>query len=201
MLTPDETVALADIERRLANVVRLGVVAGVDHMAARCRVQYDADEAGAPVLTGWLPWVAPRAAGDRAWWTPEAGEQVVLLAPSGELTQAVVLPSLYRETFPAPADAPTVHRTVYADGAVVEYDRAAHRLRAALPAGATTELVSPGGVAVTGNLAVTGDVAITGDLAVTGDVSDGAGSMQEMRDTYNPHTHPPGSSLPLGRME
>ncbi len=180
MLTPDETAALADFERRLANVVRLGVVAEVDHMAARCRVQYDADEAGAPVLTAWLPWVSARAGGDRAWWAPDAGEQVVVLAPSGELTQAVVLPALYCVAHPAPADAPTVHRTVYADGAVVEYDRAAHRLRAALPAGATTELVSPGGVAV------------TGAVTATGDVSDRRGSMQEMRDAFNPHIHPPG---------
>lgn len=195
MLTPDEIATLADLERRVANVVRLGVVAEVDAEAARCRVRYDADEAGAPVVSGPLPWVTARAGADRAWWAPEAGEQVVMLAPSGELVQAVVLPSLYREAHPAPADAPTVRRTVYDDGAVIEYDRAAHRLRAALPAGGTAELVSPGGVSVTGNLAV------TGAITATADVSDRRGSMQEMRDAYNPHAHPPGSSPPNRQMD
>lgn len=35
-----------------------------------------------------------------------------------------------------------------------------------------------------------GEVNITGNLTVSGDVADAAGSMQEMRDTYNTHTHP-----------
>ena len=33
-------------------------------------------------------------------------------------------------------------------------------------------------------------VTINGNLNVTGNVSDANGSMQEMRDTYNSHTHP-----------
>jgi phage gp45-like len=39
---------------------------------------------------------------------------------------------------------------------------------------------------------VADDVTISGNLAVAGQVSDGAGSMQEMRDRFNAHGHPGG---------
>lgn len=44
-------------------------------------------------------------------------------------------------------------------------------------------------------------VAITGDLVVTGQVSDGAGSMAEMRAKYNGHGHPGTSGPPTPAMD
>jgi phage baseplate assembly protein V len=117
---------LADLQRRLANLIRVGVVAELDAAAARVRVSVGA------ITTDWLPWLTARAGADRTYWAPEPGEQILLLAPSGELAQAVVLPAIYQSAHPAPADAQTIHRTVYSDGTVVEYDRAAHKLTAAV---------------------------------------------------------------------
>lgn len=113
-----------DIERRLANLIRIGVVEELDTSAARVRVRIG------ELLTAAIPWLTHRAGADRSWWAPEPGEQVVVLSPSGELAQAVVLPALYRSSAPAPADAATVHRVVYEDGTTIEYDRAAHKLKA-----------------------------------------------------------------------
>lgn len=175
---------LVELARRLANVVRLATVHEVDHASARLRARYDLDQSGDAVLTGWLPWLTRRAGGDSDWWAPEAGEQVVLLSPSGDLPQAVALPAIYSAMRPAPADGPDQRLTVFSDGARILYDRAAHALSATLPDGATASLRATSGVSITGNLAVTGDV------TATGDVSDAAGSMQEMRDTYNTHDHP-----------
>lgn len=36
---------------------------------------------------------------------------------------------------------------------------------------------------------INGDVRVVGDIEATGDITDKNGSMQEMRDTYNTHTH------------
>lgn len=113
---------LSEIERRLANIIRVGVVAALDEDSARVTIRIG------DILTAPLPWLTTRAGPDRSWWAPEPGEQVLLLAPSGDLAQAVVLPSIYQEASPPPADLKTVHRTIYADGTKTEYDRQNHVL-------------------------------------------------------------------------
>lgn len=45
-------------------------------------------------------------------------------------------------------------------------------------------------VECTGNVLIKGNLHVEGDTTCDGDVSDAAGSMQEMRDTFNSHTHP-----------
>ena len=204
---------IVELARRLANVVRPGVVAEVDHEAGTVRVQY-ADSAEA--LTDWLPWLTQRAGGDAFWWPPAVGEQVLLLAPSGDLANAIVLGSLYSDAHPAPETSPDKHLVRYSDGAEIEYDRAAHRLRAVLPAGGAAEITAPDGVTITGDVMVTGDVTITGDVDASGNIDGGAnvtaggnveagaqvedrqGTMTEMRGTYNGHVHgvPPGIVTP-----
>ncbi len=190
MTRPDIDFRVADLERRLANVVRTGLVAEVDLAAARVRAEYDRDAADAPVLTGWLPWLAARAGADRTWWPPTVGEQVLLVAPDGDLAQAVALPALYRTAHPAPESSGEKHTALYRDGALLEYDSGAHHLDAALPAGATLRVVANGGVSVIG------DVTVTGNVAASGDVSDARSSMQAMRDVYNSHTNPPAGGTP-----
>ena len=139
-MNPSAAYEIAELARRLANVVRPATVAEVDHAAARLRAKYDEDAAGEDVLTGWLPWLAARAGGDRTWWAPEVGEQLLLLSPSGELPQAVALPAIYRDDFPAPSDSPDKRVERHADGATIEYDRHAHELLFAAHDGATVRL-------------------------------------------------------------
>ena len=213
---------LIELARRLANVVRPGVVAETDYALARVRVEYG----GPGAVTGWLPWLAARAGGDRSWWAPEIGEQVLILAPSGELSNGIVLAGLYQSNRPAPAASSDKHLVRYSDGAEIEYDRAAHRLRAVLPEGGAAEITAPDGVTITGDVAITGDVTVTGGLTATenidadgnvtadgnveaggnveadGNVSDGSAttsSMAAMRTKYNAHVHgvPPGIVTPV----
>lgn len=58
------------------------------------------------------------------------------------------------------------------------------------PLMAVSGLISCSGIAAGGATPVAGKAIIDGDLETTGDVSDGSGSMQDIRDTYNGHTHP-----------
>ena len=206
---------LVELARRLANVVRPGVVAEADYALARVRVKYgEASAAGGgntEAVTDWLPWLAGRAGGDIEWWAPEIGEQVLVLAPSGELANGVVLAGLYSQARPAPAASSDVHLVRYLDGAEIEYDREAHRLRAVLPEGGTAEITAPDGVTISGDVTVTGDVTVDGgvdasgditadgDIAADGEVEDKLGTMAGMRATYNGHVHgvPPGVVTPV----
>ena len=191
---------LVELTRRVANIVRLGIVAEVDHQAARVRVSYGGE--GETALSRWLPWVTARAGADRSWWPPEAGEQVLILAPSGELAKGIVVAGVYRSEHPAPESDPDKHAIHYSDGAVIEYDRSAHRLKAELPEGGEAEVTADGGVTITGDVMITGDLEVSGDADVTGsidagsDVSDDTGSMADMRTKYNQHVHTPTSGSP-----
>jgi len=119
---------MTDAERRMSNVALKGRVVELDAVRARVRVQ-----AGA-ITTGWLPFVTARAGHDRTWHAPEPGEQVLVLSPCGDLNQGVVVGSIYRAEHPAPAQSAEISRTRYKDGALLEYDRAQHHWRLAVPA-------------------------------------------------------------------
>ena len=173
----------ANTLRRLDNMIRLATVTEVDPATARIRVSFQNN------TSAWLPWVAGRAGGVRRWSMPSVDEQVVLICPQGETEQGVLLPSLYKEAFPAPSADPADHLTLYEDGALVAYNDITHTLRAVLPEGGTTTLVSDGGVAITGDITITGNVTLSGNLSASGDVADGTGTLQANRDVFNSHTH------------
>lgn len=120
---------MTEAERRISNVALMGQVVALDTARARVRVQ------AGPITTGWLPFATLRAGLDRTWHPPEPGEQVLLVAPGGDLNQAVVVGSIYRADHPAPADSADISRTRFKDGAVMEYDRAQHHWHLSVPSG------------------------------------------------------------------
>lgn len=75
-------------------------------------------------------------------------------------------------------------------GEVALYDQRGNRVH--IKADGTIEILAATKVKVVApsvEIVASGGVDITGDLRVSGQVSDTAGSMQEMRDDFNPHTH------------
>ncbi len=135
----NDELALPEIERRVANTIRFGSVLEVDHDKGLIRVE------SGELQTDWLPWAAGRAAaGKRTWSAPEVGEQVVLMAPGGDLRQAVAVPGMYQDAYGAPSNDGNVDKIEYGDGTVIQYDRAGHELL--LDIGITTITASPGGI-------------------------------------------------------
>src|SRR5690606_38814249 len=155
--------AASETERQLAGLIRIGVISALDDAGARVRVQCGG------LTTDWLPWLTMRAGADRSWWAPEPGEQVVVLSPNGDTAQGVVLPALYSDALPPPANARTVHRTTYADGSVVEYDRAAHQLTVNVGSGQVVVVCNTATVQAAESVTLdTPQTVCTGNLAVTG---------------------------------
>lgn len=164
---------VAELERKLQNLIQPGRVVGLDAAGARAMV------ALGELVTAPLPWLTGRAGADREWWAPEPGEQVVVLCPSGDPALGWILPGAYCDDAPANGDRSDVHRTTYKDGAVVEYDRQAHRLRAVLPSGGSADITADGGVTVTGPVHVVGDVQVDGEIRATKDVTADSISLQK----------------------
>ena len=154
-----------ELNRRLANIITLGVVAQADYLSARVRVTIGA------ILSDWLPWLTLRGGNDRTWWPPEIGEQVVVLSPSGDLGQGVVLSALFQDDYPNTDIVAGKNSVTYADGAVIEYDRESHHLSAKLPSGGTAQLIADGGITIIGDVTINGNVEIAGAVTASESVS------------------------------
>jgi phage baseplate assembly protein V len=141
---------LSTLARLIENLLRLGTVAQVQHQPPRVKVKTGA------LTTSWLPWLTPRAGTNREWHPPSVGEQVLLLSPSGQLANGVVLTGIFSELIPANGARADLHRLTYNDGAVLEYDSAAHLLKATIPG--SIEVTASGNITLTakGNVAING---------------------------------------------
>ena len=98
-------------------------------------------------------------------WIPEKS-RVVILPLMGKSSRSIIIAS---------TEAPIMISVE--EGETCIYDQFGHQI-----------LLHKDGIKIKG------DVEIVGDLKTTGQVSDVKGSMQAMRDAYNPHTH--GNSPP-----
>jgi phage baseplate assembly protein V len=124
---------IGELERRLSNTIRPGTVLEADYAKARLRVTMGDN------TSAWLPWLTSRAGQDRTWHAPEVGEQVIVMAPGGELSAGYVMPGgIYKNDYPANADKAEISRTTYKDGAILEYDRENHTHLLQLPEGSAT---------------------------------------------------------------
>jgi len=92
----------------------------------------------------WMSWLVSRSGYDAEWWMPEVDEQVVVVAPSGNLALAVIIGTVYRGKWlgfaenndfskapeagnQIPADAKAhIHERRYKDGSAFQYDREKH---------------------------------------------------------------------------
>jgi phage baseplate assembly protein V len=90
----EQSFVLSEMNRRLLQIIRIGVIQEVDAAKAKARVKIGDN------VTGWRPWVSPA----NAWNPPVVGDQVVILSPNGDFEQGVILPALYHTNSKAPSD-------------------------------------------------------------------------------------------------
>lgn len=151
--------ATAELDRRLANIVQLGRVIEIDAGAMRARVQIG------DLKTAMIPVAQPASGAIRVHWMPSPGEQVVVFAPSGEMSAAVV------------------QGAVPQSGSAVAQDEAHPTIDLG-----SAQLVITGDLKITGNIEVIGSVTVTEDVVADGvslvththgGVTPGAGSTGE----------------------
>lgn len=147
---------LVELARRLENLIRIGTVEQVDSGAARVRVRIG------ETLTAWLPWVTTRAGTDTSWWAPSPGEQITLLSPSGDMSQAVAIPSLYSSINPPNSHDVDEHRVDFQGGTFFSYNRRDKHLHIDLSDDGTVTLIAKGGINITGDVTVQGEVTANG---------------------------------------
>ncbi len=114
--------AISELQRKLANIVRIGLVKEVDYEKARVKGQIG------EFLTDWLPWITSKAGKDRNWSPPDIDEQVIILSALGELSLGVVLAGIYQEKYPAPENKKEINSVKIQDGTRLLYDKEKHHL-------------------------------------------------------------------------
>ncbi|GFR17445.1 spike protein [Trichonephila clavata] len=118
----DHNFAIAELSRKLANIIRIGLVKEVDYEKAKVRVKIG------EFLTDWLPWITSKAGKDRDWSPPDIDEQVMVFSPLGELSLGVVLGGIYQERYPAPENKKEINSIKIQDGTRLLYDKEKHHL-------------------------------------------------------------------------
>ena len=155
----------AEINRRIDNLIRFGLIAEVDHANAKARVKCG------QILTSFLPFITLRAGTTKTWSPPTVGEQCVILASSGELTTACILVGLYTQN--SPSHSPDVHVIEFEDGAKIEYNQSTGALvvtgikTANITAANQINIDCPT-VNIKGNVNIDGEVTSTGDMIAGG---------------------------------
>ncbi len=91
-------------------------------------------------IRSWMPWIVSRAGVDTEWWQPQPNEQVLVLSPSGNPVQGIIIGSLYKnralnfddkgkakDKIPVAKNS-HIHARIYQDGSRIEYDNKKHKL-------------------------------------------------------------------------
>lgn len=120
---------------------RRGIVTQTDPATCRVKVRFpDRDN----VESWWLEVGQPKTHQDQVYWMPDVGEHVAcLMDEHGEA--GVVLCAIYSSADRPPVASQDKLHIVTKDGAVIEHDRAEHRLLIDLTASAGTIHLKTGG--------------------------------------------------------
>jgi len=187
--------AIGDLQRRLKNIVRRGVIHSLQAgKIPKCRVELG------EIVTGWLPLCQYFSGQNRSDSNPCAvGDPVTVLSEAGELNNGRVFPGWNTGTMPIPEGSDSEHITRFGDGTEIRYDREAHALTITLAGDGTYKIVGKGTldgpVEITDTLTVKGKTTIKADLVVEmnitamKEISDAGGKMSAIRVTYNGHNH------------
>ena len=114
MFDEQDGYALSDLAKRLSNIIRIGTIFEINHQTAKARVKIGELE------TDFLPWANANSGSNNSWNPPEIDEQVIILSPSGDLSQAVILPSIYKNN--ASDSDQDIKSITYQDGSKISFN-------------------------------------------------------------------------------
>lgn len=188
-----------ELARLLNNLIRLGTVTEVQHgQPSSVRVKTG------ELTTNWIPFMAHRAGSIKTWSPPSVGEQVVLMAPGGDLVSAIALTGVYSDDLSEPSSSPNEHVITFPDGARMQYDHGSGAMSITgiksltIDVSDSTEIVCPNN-RIVGKLTVTdvfeyqsgmtGSGGAAGKTTIRGDVTHVDGDLSSNGIVVHDHGH------------
>lgn len=104
--------------RNIENLIKIGTVSQTDPVANRIRAQHGG------LITDWLPYFVPAAGGVSIWRLPSIGEGCIILSPSGEPENGIIICGFSTSQHPAPSQNPDETIILMPDGAEFKYNHA-----------------------------------------------------------------------------
>ncbi|MCF6764839.1 phage baseplate assembly protein V [Thiotrichales bacterium 19S3-7] len=179
---------LLELERRLANLIRIGKIKSVDERHLRAKVVVGKLE------SDWLKWLTQRAGDCQSLWSPSQDEQVLILSPCGELNNGIILPALFANN--EPHKNTQLHSIYYKDGTQLSYDYKMHKLT--VNCIGEVEIVAADKIIVNANaaqiklkqLAINSPkISVNGNLSITGNINVIEGDVIADGRSLKMHTH------------
>lgn len=141
------------MRRQIANLIKQGNIAEVNPAECRVRVIHG------KLQTDWLPYFVPFAGGVSVHRPPSVGENCIVLSPSGETANGVVLCGLMSSQFTSPSSSPDDTVVEFPDGAMIVYNHISGSLK--IDGVKNVNINSPA-IKLTGNVTVSGSLTQTG---------------------------------------
>jgi phage baseplate assembly protein V len=135
---------IADINRRIENVLRLGTIHAVDHDARTLRVK------SGDLVTDWLPWPADIGRNYKRWRPLRVGTQVILGSVSGQCEQALIIGMLYTQALDTPSTDDGTDIIEFDDGSIVEHNTSGMKVHSA----GTLNITAAGTINITSGSAI-----------------------------------------------
>lgn len=187
----------AEDQRKTANLIKQGNIAESDPKG-RVRVRIG------NLLTDWLPYFVPFAGGVSVHRPPSVGENCLVLSPSGETANGLVLCGLMSDQFPQPSNSADETVIRFPDGASIRYNHASGSLDASSIKTITVQaaqslLIDCPQSSFTGALTVDGLFTYQAGMAgsngqggsttINGDIRHGGGTLSSNGVVLDAHTH------------
>lgn len=157
----------AELNRKIANIIKQGVIAESDPARALVRVQHG------ELTTDWLPYFVPAAGNVSVHRPPSVGENCIILSPSGETANGLVLCGMASTSFPSPAQSADETVVKFPDGANINYNHSSGQMT--LKAVAKLTIDAPDTL-ITGNVVIQKMTTSNGLLTYTAGMSGGGGA-------------------------
>ena len=157
----------AELNRKIANIIKQGVIAESDPARALVRVQHG------ELTSDWLPYFVPFAGGVSVHRPPSVGENCIILSPSGETANGLVLCGMASASFPSPAQSADETVVKFPDGAIINYNHSAGQMT--LKAVAAMTIDAPD-TTITGNVVIKKMTTSNGPLTYTSGISGDGGA-------------------------
>lgn len=162
-----------ELFQRLDAVVKTGFIHSVDPDAQQVRVAVDGN------VTGWIDWGVWRAGLLSVWSCPDRGEKVLIAAPAGDLSMAVVICSMYNDNGGgSPSTNPEETYIKFPDGSTLIYNHGENEFNLSVTGQGMVKIncVSATVVATDSVTLDTPQTMVTGDMTVKGKIT-GQGGM------------------------